>query len=157
MMHHINLRRLVEDDLPLFKAWLYKPHVAPFFGDLEEWVAEVGANYRESDWVKYFIAELEEPMGFAQFYDTRKAPSGEWSKEPAGTYGIDYMIGNEAYLHQGYGTRLVRGLIQRVTEYDPSAKQIIADPLEDNQASLRVLKKNGFAKDEQSGFYRLKL
>jgi GNAT superfamily N-acetyltransferase len=64
---------------------------------------------------------LDYPIGFLQYYETDKAPQGEWSDEPIGTVGIDYLIGEEEFLGKGYGSKIVCLLVDFIkskNEYD---------------------------------------
>jgi RimJ/RimL family protein N-acetyltransferase len=86
-----------------------------------------------------------------QFYETHKAPEGIWSCEPEGTVGIDYLIGNVNYLHKNLGTQMVKKLVSYICIQD-KYKYIIADPTADNLASVSVLQKNGFVKQDNGLF-----
>ncbi len=95
------------------------------------------------------------PIGFVQYYETDKAPVGIWSKEPLGTVGIDYLIGEEAFLHKGFGSTIIKNtvvLIRKTEKYE----YIVADPDLKNIASVTVLVNNGFIK-QKNGLYKLKL
>jgi RimJ/RimL family protein N-acetyltransferase len=77
---------------------------------------------------------------------------GEWPNEPKGTVGIDYLIGDKKYLGKGLGTGIVRlfiEYIQSLNKYD----FIIADPVKENIASIKVLIKNGFELQD-NGLYK---
>jgi len=88
---------------------------------------EISENMN-ADWVKYFKAECETPIGFLQYYETEKIPKGEWSDKPIVTVGIDYLIGDKEYLgikiyraakqDAGMITLLFRDTIQHVNSKD---------------------------------------
>ena len=138
----LKLRQLNCNDISLISNWLTKPHVQEYFGEPNEWLTEIKDNIN-LDWVKYFIVELDEPIGFAQYYETDKAPQGIWSNQPILTVGIDYLIGNENFLNKGYGSKLVDLLIEEIKSLN-NYNFIIADPIEDNTKSINLLLKKGF-------------
>ncbi|MCK9437610.1 MAG: GNAT family N-acetyltransferase, partial [Synergistaceae bacterium] len=120
----------------------------------EDWIKEISNNI-SADWVTYFIVECDNPIGFLQYYETDKAPQGDWSNEPIGTVGIDYLIGDIEYLGKGLGSKIVRLLVDFIkskNEYD----YIVADPIVENVSSIEVLKNNGF-RQNTNGLYCLDL
>jgi len=147
------LRKIILNDLELIKIWFNKEHVKQFFGDPVDWINEITANLDNSDWIQYFIVIADDmPIGFIQYYDTDKAPQGVWSNEPEGTAGIDYLIGEEAFLHKGYGTAIIKNTIQLIRQ-TKKFSYIVADPVLANLASISVLTNNGFIK-KRSGLYK---
>jgi len=150
----MKLRAFTANDMDLMSIWLNRPHIRSFFGDSAEWIDEISANLGAA-WVSYYIVETEYPIGFAQYYETDKAPLGEWSDEPAGTVGIDYLIGSEELTGKGHGSAIVGLLIAEVRR-KKQYQFAIADPVESNVASARVLEKNGFSL-QSNGIYRLVL
>jgi RimJ/RimL family protein N-acetyltransferase len=151
----VKIRDFKIEDLSTLKMWLEQDYISRFWGNIQEWIDEITDNI-ESDWVRYFIIEHNnEPIGFLQYYETNNAPQGDWSSEPIGTVGIDYLIGNRNYIGKGYGSKIVRllvNLIKSKNEYD----YIIADPTKENLASIKTLKNNGFYLSE-NGLYKLDL
>jgi GNAT superfamily N-acetyltransferase len=89
----MKLRKFTHNDLNTMKLWLAQDYIQKYFGNPQDWIDEIAANLN-ADWVKYFIVEHNTPIGFVQYYETDIAPQGEWSDEPIGTVGIDYLIGN---------------------------------------------------------------
>jgi RimJ/RimL family protein N-acetyltransferase len=139
-------------DLPLVKKWLLAPHVARWFGDPNEWIREISQNL-SAPWVSYFRADITNlPVGFTQCYDTQTAPQGEWSNQPKGTWGIDYLIGRPDHLGKGYGSLLVAQFVAFVvSRFQP--ERLIADPLPENAVSTRTLVAAGFVLDPASGLW----
>jgi putative acetyltransferase len=141
-------------DLSIMEAWLAQDYIQKFCGDPQDWIKEISENI-SADWVKYFIVECDTPIGFLQYYETDRAPQGEWSNEPIGTVGIDYLIGDVEFLGKGFGSKIVRLLVDCIkskNEYD----YIIADPIVENVASIIVLENNGF-KQNSNGLFCLDL
>lgn len=152
------LRVLQEDDIELVRTWMQQDYVSMWFGDADEWVAEMKGRDKEYDFVHHFIVEDNQtPIGFVQYYDYSKIPGEEALSQPPETYGIDYMIGDRQLLGQGIGKILVKIICDKVLIENPSAVRIAADPtIEEtrkNVASIKVLEANGFEFDRVSGLY----
>ncbi len=150
----MKIREFKTDDLSIMRAWLEQDYIRKFWGDPQIWIKEISENLK-SDWIKYFMVENDTPIGFLQYYETDKAPKGDWSQESIGTVGIDYLIGNVDYLGKGFGSKIIHlfvNLIKLKNEYD----FIIADPIIENESSIKVLLKNGFQLNA-NGLYSLDL
>lgn len=150
----MKIREFTLEDLNIMGAWLAQDYIQKFWGDPQDWIKEISENIN-ADWVKYLIVECDVPIGFLQYYETDKAPKGEWSDEPIGTVGIDYFIGDIEYLGKGYGSKIVRLLVDFIkskNEYD----YIVADPIAENISSIKVLENNGF-KQNTNGLFCLDL
>ena len=150
----MKIREFTLEDLNMMGVWLAQDYIQKFWGDPKDWINEISENI-SADWVKYFIVECDTPIGFLQYYETDKAPQGEWSDEPIGTVGIDYLIGDIEYLGKGYGSKIVRILVDFIklkNEYD----YIVADPIVENVSSIKVLENNGF-KQNANGLFCLDL
>jgi RimJ/RimL family protein N-acetyltransferase len=150
----MKIREFTLEDLNIMGVWLALDHIRKFWGDPQDWIKEISENM-SADWVKYFIVEWDKPIGFLQYYETDKAPQGEWSDEPIGTVGIDYLIGDTDFLGKGYGSKIVRLLVDFIkskNEYD----YVVADPVGENASSIKVLENNGF-KQNANGLFCLDL
>lgn len=150
------LKKLTANDLELLYSWLCEDHVREFFGDPDEWLNEIYDNIDDLNWVFYFMVFFNnKPLGFVQYYETHKTPIGEWSEEPIGTVGIDFLIGDTSMLKKGMGSKLLECLIMFIRKTN-KYKFIVADPLEENKKSISLIIKNGF-KRQPNGMYRLVL
>ena len=138
----MKIRRLNVEDLELISTWLEQSYIREYWGEPSDWLTEITENI-SADWVQYFIVETAKPIGFLQYYETDKAPSGEWSDEPAGTVGIDYLIGDPEYLGKGYGTQLISLFVEFIKSAN-RYKYIVADPVSASKSSVKVLDNNGF-------------
>jgi aminoglycoside 6'-N-acetyltransferase len=145
-------RRLAAADLPLVARWLHLPHVRAAFGEPREWLDEIGAN-QDADWVRHYLADHRgAPAGFAQHYDTSRAPRGPWSAQPPGTAGLDFLLGEPALLGRGLGRALVREFADFAAAAT-GATRLILDPNPANRASVRCAEAAGFRQDPGSGFW----
>lgn len=146
----MKIRDFKPSDLSIMRVWLEQDYIQKFWGDPQDWINEISENI-SADWVKYFIVECDNPIGFLQYYETDRAPQGDWSVEPIGTVGIDYLIGDREYLGKGYGFKIVHLLVDFIrskNEYD----YILADPIVENLSSKKVLEKNGFNQNSNGLF-----
>ena len=157
-MSKITLRPLTDNDIPLFKKWLYVPHVQVWYDDPLDWIDEVEKRNGDFHWLNHFIVEYEgKAIGFCQYYEYIN--SGEtWhgNTEIKGTYSIDYMIGEAEYLKKGLGKAIINELIQRIKAIN-NAKRIIVQPEPENKASCGTLISCGFSFDKENEIYILSL
>lgn len=155
MSNTITLRKFEDSDLPLLKRWLYLPHVAAWYHDPLDWIEEVEKRNDKFSFLHHFIAEQSgKAIGFAQFYEYHHS-SEDWhgDTELAGTYSIDYMIGDSDYLGKGLGKAIVRELVGCI-EAQAGAKCIIVQPEPENKASCGTLLSCGFTYDGKNGIYK---
>lgn len=147
----ISLRKMVLEDLPIFKKWLFTPHVAKWYHNPSDWIDEIEKQDGDFSWIYHFIVEFEgKPIGFCQYYaciDSDELWEGYTAK--GGTYSIDYMLGEAAYLRKGVGKQIVKELINRIRRHS-DAQRIVAQPEPENLASCGLLLSCGFVKDAHS-------
>lgn len=153
----IYLRELEDKDINTVKKWIMQKYVSKWFGDVSDWEKELQGRKGKYSFIKHFIAEVDgESIGFCQYYDWNCA--FEDNTEPAGTYGIDYLIGKKELLGKGLGKEIVKVICDKVIECERKVVQFIADPtIEEkriNINSIKVLVVNGFCYDEKTKFYK---
>lgn len=157
-MDKLKLRKFCNEDVQLFKRWLYLPHVAAWYHDPQDWIDEVEKRMNEFSFLHHFIVELEDkPIGFCQFYEY--CYSGEsWHGNISvdGTYSIDYLIGETEYLRMGYGKAIVSQLIKKIKS-QKNAKLIIVQPDLNNKASCNTLLSIGFHFDDVNQLFIMEL
>lgn len=150
----IKLRPLTQDDLTIFKKWLYTPHVAKWYHEPQDWIMEVEQQDGEFNWIHHFIVEYDDkPIGFCQYYACDDSVE-EWEGYTAlgGSYSIDYMIGEPDYLGKGLAKQIVFALIDMIKEHS-DAKRIVVKPEEDNDASRGLLQACKFELDKEKDVY----
>lgn len=136
---------MTPDDLPLFKGWLRTPHVARWYHDVDDWIAEAEDVDGTFGWLRHFISEQDgRPVGFCQYYAGRDSGE-EWldALGTDGTYSLDYLIGDVKDLRRGFGRQLV-GLLTEEIAQNPDAMRIAARPEPENEASRALLRSCGF-------------
>jgi RimJ/RimL family protein N-acetyltransferase len=139
-----------EEDLPAVEAWLRLPHVARWWTP-DTTAEEEIARYRQRispqarpATIMLMVTQDGASIGWCQWY--------RWADYPAaaaamgardGEAGIDYAIGDPAWVGRGVGTGLIAALVTEIRRHHPGAG-ILVDPDAANTPSRRVLEKNGF-------------
>ncbi len=141
---------MAEEDLPGIAAWLRLPHVARWWTPDTTAEAEL-ARYRLrigpgglGDTIMLTVLCGRRPIGWCQWYRWADYPDEEAAMGARdGEAGIDYAIGDPAWIGRGTGTELVAVLVAEIRRQLPGAG-VLAGPDAANIASRRVLEKNGF-------------
>jgi RimJ/RimL family protein N-acetyltransferase len=147
----LELRLLEDRDIPLVDAWLEKEHVKKWYEvpelgvSLDDWRHEIRERNGEFRWITYFIAAWNgSPIGFCQYYRCEDSADEDFGSLPVeGSYGIDYMIGEEACLGKGLGKAMINILVEKVFTF-PDAVRVTADIDAANKASANALLSCGF-------------
>lgn len=159
----LELRLLTGDDISLVESWLNKEHVkkwyeVPHMGvTLDDWLYEIKERNGEFKWITYLIAMWQgQPIGFCQYYKCVDSIDEDFGDLPlCGSYGIDYMIGEEAYLGKGLGRGIITKLVEQIFSFE-DAERVTADIDKNNIASEKALLSCGFVLvDAESGRYCL--
>ncbi len=152
------LREFSDNDVPLFRKWLYEPHVAKWYHEPLDWMEEVENRKDKYPWLHHYIAQsCGAPIGFCQLYEYHN--SGEtWhgNREIAGTYSIDYLIGDSSYLKKGFGKAMIGELIEKIRAQE-GARCIIVQPEIENKSSCGTLLSCGFVFEEENGIFVMEL
>jgi RimJ/RimL family protein N-acetyltransferase len=153
----ISLVKIIDEDIILIEQWLQKEYIKKWYDPIDEWINEIKNRNGEYSFIKHFIVKIDSlRIGFCQYYDCFDAQES-WYKisKQKHTYSIDYLIGEENYLHKGYGKEIIRQLIEKVkTE---GGKEIIVQPDTENVKSHKVLLANGFDYVEKNEYYYKRL
>ncbi len=147
--YNITFKPLEEKDMTLFFAWVKKPHIAKWWKSdtYEKFVEKYRPKIASQSYVFPFIMYINEnPMGYIQYYLADKVDDGWWSKthgQPAGTVGMDIIIGETDYVGKGFGPMLIKKFIEKIYQETKTSK-IIIDPDVGNIAAIRCYEKVGF-------------
>ncbi len=152
----IRIRPFEDADLPRFTHWLTVAHVVPWYTPAGDWLSEVNQRHAAFSFISHFIITADGvPIGFCQHYPYWRSGEDWHGNIPlAGTYSIDYMIGEQAYLRKGCGAAAIR-LLTRDVFASADAQRIIVQPDDNNMASQKVLLKAGYAFDAENGLFIL--
>ena len=130
------------DDLPLLSAWLERPHVAEWWDDVEDKVAEIREAMVDAS-TQPFIVELDgRPIGYIQCYDPHLEDDHPYRDQPKGTLGIDQFIGEPELVGIGNGSRLIAAFVEGL--FRNGAPRVIIDPDPTNGRAIRAYEKAGF-------------
>ena len=84
-----------------------------------------------------------EPIGYAQSYVALGSGDGWWEEETdPGVRGIDQSLANASQLGKGFGTKLVRALVELL--FRSEVTKIQTDPSPSNLRAIRCYEKAGF-------------
>jgi RimJ/RimL family protein N-acetyltransferase len=146
----IGFRPLEADDLQQVFLWLLKPHVTKWYSpepsSFMECVAKYGPRTREGNAVRAFIVLMDDmPIGYIQTYAIATFPDYEaqLACEP-GVAGMDLFIGEESFLHRGFGPDIMTRFVDEIVFAGDAAQACIAGPAEGNRESIRAFEKAGF-------------
>lgn len=150
----IHIRPMENEDLTIFKKWLYAPHVAKWYHDPLDWIMEVEQKDGDFRWIHHYIVEDDDTQfGFCQYYACEDSDE-LWEGYTAlgGSYSIDYMIGESRYIGKGFGKKIVLELVEKIRKHD-DAKRVVVQPESENKASCGVLLSCGFVYDKEKDIY----
>lgn len=153
-MQQLTCRPIAENDIPLLTTWLNKPYILKWYENPEDWLLEIRERNTTFQFVKHFIVlDGQLPIGFFQYYPCEQAKEAWYGNLPlAGTYSIDYLIGQEDYLGKGYGSTMIALITDAVFSL-PDAARVIVQPDADNSPSCNSLLSNGYLFDNENALY----
>lgn len=139
---HYRFRDLTREDFPLLARWLAEPHIARWWGAVDEELASIEGHMTSVE-VRPMIAELDgRPIAYVQYYDPHLEQDHPYQDQPKGTLGIDISIGPPDLLGVGHGSAIVRQLVDAL--FAAGAPRIVIDPDPDNVRAIRAYEKAGF-------------
>lgn len=148
----ISFRLLTLEDLPLLHQWLNKPHVHQFY-DKDKTNTMDDINKRYAPKIKgekptdcYFALVDGHPFGYIQTYKVNDWPEfGDHLWYDDYTASIDLYIGDEEYIGQGLGQKMISEFLKQVVfASDSDIKTCIIGPEPGNKRAIHVYKKVGF-------------
>ncbi|MCP1109529.1 RimJ/RimL family protein N-acetyltransferase [Lachnospiraceae bacterium PF1-21] len=157
----LEFRMLEDTDQPLVEKWLNKEHVKrwyeiPHMGiTINDWLYEMKERRGEFQWLTHLIATWQgQPIGLCQYYKCEDSGDEDFGTLPLeGSYGIDYLIGEEAYIGKGLGKAMITLLVDTIFSF-PDARRVTADIDPKNKASEKALLASDFVLfDQEKGRY----
>ena len=159
IINKLKLRLLDDTDIPLMETWLNKEHIKKWYDippicTVDDWISEIKNRKEEFDFITHFIAVYEQtPVGFCQYYKCEDSEEDWYGKTPLlGTFSIDYLIGEQAYLGKGIGKAIIVLMVEKIFSLN-DAERIIVQPDEKNGASCKALLSSGFVFDSKNNVY----
>jgi RimJ/RimL family protein N-acetyltransferase len=149
----IAFRPTQEADLPLLHRWFNTPHVSAWWsvsGYYRPSVEVVKNKYlprlRGIEPVDCYIINIDGlPAGMVQSckFDDFPEEKTEFGLENK-CAGIDIMIGEEAYVHRGLGSPIIRQFLKEVIFIKYDVDRCVVDPYPENEIAIKAYKKAGF-------------
>jgi aminoglycoside 6'-N-acetyltransferase len=139
-------RPVERGDLLLLKSWLEAPHVAEWWNDADEAVAEIAEILDGSPVKPYIVALLGRPIGYIQAYDPHQEINHPYQDQPSGTLGIDQFIGVREMTGLGHGPAMIQAFCRQL--FAEGARRVVTDPDPANRNAIRAYEKAGFKKDD---------
>ncbi len=149
----MRFRRTERDDLVLIQKWLGNPHVARFWNhDTSDDAVErdFGGSIDGTEPCEDFIVLYDDlPIGLIQRYFFADYPDDLAELEtllqvPEFAMSIDYFIGESEMTGHGYGTLMVRRMVEICWVDKLESTAIIVPVAVNNPASWRTLLSAGF-------------
>ena len=147
----LELRLLNDSDIPLIEIWLNKEHVRRWYEipelgiTINDWISELKEYKGEFQWITYLIVLWQDhPIGLCLYYKCVDSSDEDFGTLPlTGSYGIDYLIGEESYLGKGLGKGIITLLVDKIFSLQ-DAQRVTADIDKNNKASEKTLLSCGF-------------
>jgi aminoglycoside 6'-N-acetyltransferase len=135
-------RRASAGDLELIGGWLRQRHVAKWWRNGDEQLAQIRAHIAGDGTESYVVAIDGRPFGYVQCYATAASPIAVVRSQPAGSRGIDLFIGEPGYLRNGHGHLMLRRFAERL--HCEGAPRLVADPDPRNIDAIGCFGRAGF-------------
>jgi len=152
--HVFSVRPMTPGDFPEVARWVDEPHVARWWTDFDpagrstpdQVAARYGPALRGEDPTRMWVWEVNgRSVGFAQDYRISDYPDYALLATRPDAVGVDYGIGEPAFVGRGLGTSLLWVFLRDIVwPAYPDVPEFFAAPDHRNAASLRVLAKLGF-------------
>ena len=140
-------RPVTEADLPMLRRWLVEPHLAEWWGDADEAVAEIAEAIDSVD-TEPLIVELDRrPIAYVQSYDPHLEDNHPYQDQPFGTLGVDLSIGPAELVGIGHGSAILRRFSDLL--FEEGCPRVIIDPDPGNVRAIRAYEKAGFRAFDQ--------
>jgi aminoglycoside 6'-N-acetyltransferase len=152
MSARYDFRALTPKDLPLVARWLKERHVAEWWGDPAESLAEIEEALDDIA-TEALVVELGgRPIAYLQSYDPHLEDDHPYRDQSFGTLGIDLSIGDPTLVGIGHGSAIVRQFVEEL--FAEGTPRVIIDPDPANLRAIRAYEKAGFkAFDTRTSIY----
>lgn len=145
----VAIRAMSRGDLPDLGRWRAAEHVRRWFTNREPTLDFLESKYGERidgmSPTRMWVVEVNgRSVGFVQDYRIGDYPEYAVLGPDPDAIGIDYLIGEPAWVGQGLGARMLWAWMKRARGRFPDATRYFAAPDHRNAASVRILLKAGF-------------
>jgi aminoglycoside 6'-N-acetyltransferase len=135
-------RRMTPADLKLVNTWVRQPHVAEWWSEKDDADAFDADVFTEADFNTWIVSLDNHPFAFLQDYNPHLYPDHHFFDRPAGTRGIDQIIGEADMINLGHGTAFIRQHTEAL--FAAGAPCVVTDPNPKNARAIRAYEKAGF-------------
>lgn len=149
-INKITVRKLEKADERLLVSWLSDPRVLQFYEGRDrphdlEMVRE--HFYVDDDECRCIVEFDGKAIGYIQFYQLDKDARMEYGylNPDEKVYGMDQFIGEIEYWDQGIGKKLVKSMVEHLTNHEKVDK-VAMDPQTWNERAIACYEKCGFKK-----------
>jgi RimJ/RimL family protein N-acetyltransferase len=137
-----------EEDLPMLREWLMRPHVAEWWGpadSIDDLRDDYVAAAEGPKATRAFIARFRSrPIGFIQSYVVAGSGGGWWKEETdPGARGTDQFLSEESDLGRGLGSAMLRAFLDLLF-LDAQVTAVQTDPDPRNERAIRCFRRAGF-------------
>lgn len=159
----ITFKPLHESHFPLLLKWLETPHVKKWWDQDVVYTLDLvkekfgkhihglalskNSNHKT---YAYIICANKEMIGYIQAYnahDFAQENGLNLSSISGSVCGVDLFIGEQPFLHKGWGTRILNEFQEQILA--PHFDWCLIDPAKDNLVAIKAFKKAGFKIFEQ--------
>jgi aminoglycoside 6'-N-acetyltransferase len=148
------LRQATIEDASLLKFWDQQEHVLRARNLTQpdnEWIWEIELK-RRLEWRELLIGLMNDrPIAFMQVIDPLLEETHYWGEVTPNQLAVDIWIGDIKETAQGYGTILMKMLLDRCFT-NPKIERVILDPLVTNTKAIRFYDRLGFQLIERRKF-----
>jgi len=152
---NLAIRKMLDcrEDYELMAKWLSDEKVLKYYGgrgnpfNLEKIIEKYSPRVLGKDKVSPCIVEFDRnPIGYIQYFKLSENDKHEYELSTIEkTYGIDLFIGEIRYWNQGFGTLIIKTILEDLFQ-KKKAKKVVVDPATRNQRVIRCNEKCGFRK-----------
>ena len=144
MAHDYTLRPFVRDDRPMMAQWLATDHARQWWGETDEQLGLVTADLDEPLMDQMIASCDNRPFGYLQSYPVHQWPAGapHFADFPAGTMGVDCLVGPADMLGKGHGSTMLALYARHLL--GKGAPEVVIDPDPDNERAVRAYRRAGF-------------
>ncbi len=132
---------ITRDDLPMFRAWLAKPHIKGWWGTGGT-EARLVEEDLDKDRVDMRLACCNgTPFAYIQDYNAHAFVAPQYADQPPDARAIDTFLGDPAFLGKGHGAGYIAARLHELRSHHPV---ILTDPDPQNTRAIAAYRRAGF-------------
>lgn len=142
-----SFRAAAETDLVLIGRWLGERHVEKWWGKRDSALASIATLINDNVIEAMIVLHDAAPIGYLQIYPAETQP--ELPVQPAGTLGVNFLIGDPAALGKAHGAAFINRFADACLA--KGTPRLVADPDGRNISAVGCLGRAGFSPVELIG------